>query len=116
MAYVKPQDNVAVRSNGPEGRWYMKDEVKALRSGGVSADGDIRPAETADSRPLPAQPGTTLDDLTRTRLGTHLRAMYDQVVQQPVPDRFRDLIARLEASEDGSQPASNEDDRDGRLV
>lgn len=94
----------------------MKDEVKALRSGGVSADGDIRSAETADSRPLPAQPGTTLDDLTRTRLGTHLRAMYDQVVQQPVPDRFRDLIARLEASEDGSQPASNEDDRDGRLA
>ncbi|WP_338011687.1 NepR family anti-sigma factor [Methylobacterium sp. Leaf99] len=23
--------------------------------------------------------------------------MYDAVVQQPVPDRFRDLIARLEA-------------------
>ncbi|MBO1018930.1 hypothetical protein IPV08_02970 [Methylobacterium sp. SD274] len=26
----------------------------------------------------------------------HLRAMYDTIVQQPVPDRFRDLIARMD--------------------
>ncbi|AWN39116.1 hypothetical protein DK427_19125 [Methylobacterium radiodurans] len=40
-----------------------------------------------------------LNTFARTRLGTHLRAMYDAVVQQPVPDQFRDLIARLEAGE-----------------
>ncbi|MCJ2083159.1 anti-sigma factor [Methylobacterium sp. J-090] len=38
-----------------------------------------------------------LSDHTQKRIGVHLRTMYDAVVQQPVPDRFRDLIAQLEA-------------------
>ena len=37
-----------------------------------------------------------LNDQTQQRIGNHLRALYDSVVQQPIPDRFRDLIARLE--------------------
>ncbi|WP_375275107.1 NepR family anti-sigma factor [Methylorubrum thiocyanatum] len=37
-----------------------------------------------------------LNDQTQRRIGNHLRALYDSVVQQPIPDRFRDLIARLE--------------------
>ena len=39
-----------------------------------------------------------LSDHTQKRIGLHLRAMYDTIVQQPVPDRFRDLIAKLDAS------------------
>jgi hypothetical protein len=42
--------------------------------------------------------GRGLSDHTQKRIGLHLRALYDQVVQQPVPDRFRDLIAQLEAT------------------
>ncbi|MDN3590707.1 NepR family anti-sigma factor [Methylobacterium adhaesivum] len=42
--------------------------------------------------------GRGLSDHTQKRIGLHLRALYDTVVQQPVPDRFRDLIAQLEAS------------------
>lgn len=42
--------------------------------------------------------GRGLSDHTQKRIGLHLRALYDQVVQQPVPDRFRDLIAQLEAA------------------
>ncbi|WP_375463704.1 NepR family anti-sigma factor [uncultured Methylobacterium sp.] len=37
-----------------------------------------------------------MSDQTQLRLGNHLRAMYDNVLQQPVPDRFRELIERLE--------------------
>ena len=50
--------------------------------------------------------GQGLSDHTQKRIGIHLRAMYDTVVQQPVPDRFRDLIAQLESSDPGpgSQP------------
>ncbi|MER2264857.1 NepR family anti-sigma factor [Methylobacterium oxalidis] len=40
-----------------------------------------------------------MNDQTQRRIGNHLRAMYDAVLQQPVPDRFSDLIARLDASE-----------------
>ncbi|WP_238275393.1 NepR family anti-sigma factor [Methylobacterium goesingense] len=39
-----------------------------------------------------------LSDHTQMRIGLHLRAMYDTIVQQPVPDRFRDLIAKLDTS------------------
>ncbi|WP_026597130.1 NepR family anti-sigma factor [Methylobacterium sp. 77] len=39
-----------------------------------------------------------LSDLTQKRIGMHLRVMYDTIVQQPVPDRFRDLIARMDES------------------
>ena len=37
-----------------------------------------------------------LNDQTQQRIGNHLRAYYDSVVQQAIPDRFRDLIARLD--------------------
>ncbi len=42
-----------------------------------------------------------LDRSTQTRLGDQLRAMYDDLVSQPVPDRFKDLLDRLEQ---GSTP------------
>ena len=34
----------------------------------------------------------------QARLGQQLRAMYDDVVNQGVPDRFNDLINRLDSS------------------
>lgn len=34
----------------------------------------------------------------QARLGQQLRAMYDDVVNQGVPDRFADLINRLEGA------------------
>ncbi|GEP05890.1 NepR family anti-sigma factor [Methylobacterium oxalidis] len=49
------------------------------------------------SSPRRARAG--LSDQTQRRIGNHLRAMYDAVLQQPVPDRFSDLIARLDTSE-----------------
>jgi hypothetical protein len=59
---------------------------------------------------------STLDQTTRSanaigqqarkRIGSHLRAMYDGMVQQPVPSRFTDLIARLD--DRTGEPASDE--------
>jgi hypothetical protein len=34
----------------------------------------------------------------QARLGQQLRAMYDEVVNQGVPDRFSELISRLEGN------------------
>ncbi|MFE1601123.1 NepR family anti-sigma factor [Methylobacterium sp. ID0610] len=44
----------------------------------------------------PEQPG--LDRTTQGRIGSHLRAMYDELMQQPIPDRFIDLLAELDGS------------------
>ncbi|MBY0296285.1 MAG: hypothetical protein K2X71_09645 [Methylobacterium sp.] len=42
----------------------------------------------------PDQPG--LDRTTQGRIGSHLRALYDELMQQPIPERFVDLIANLD--------------------
>ena len=38
-------------------------------------------------------------DHTRTRLAAQLRTMYDSITQQPVPDRFAELIAKLDSGD-----------------
>lgn len=83
----------------------MNDDGKAsaVRAGGMPAVAEAAPPTeqaVAGETAAQARPSDgSLNEFARTRLGTHLRAMYDAVVQQPVPDQFRDLIARLEASE-----------------
>jgi hypothetical protein len=52
----------------------------------------------------------------QSRIGHQLRAMYDDVVRQGVPDRFADLIRKLDvppaSSQVGSTGGSNNDGRD----
>ncbi|MBS7541043.1 hypothetical protein KHC27_19095 [Ancylobacter lacus] len=44
-------------------------------------------------------PGTTLSRDVQSKIGQHLRAMYDDVVRQGVPDRFLDLLSQLDERE-----------------
>ena len=37
----------------------------------------------------------TLDREIQSRIGDKLRAMYDELLEQPVPDRFKSLLDRL---------------------
>lgn len=37
-----------------------------------------------------------VDTDIHARIGHQLKALYDDVVEQPVPDRFADLLMRLE--------------------
>jgi hypothetical protein len=37
-----------------------------------------------------------LDSGSQQRIGDQLRAMYDELMQQPVPDRFKDLLDQLD--------------------
>ena len=54
--------------------------------------------ETSLSAEFPGEPG--LDRVIQDRIGDHLRSMYDELVQQPVPDRFVELLNRLEKRND----------------
>ena len=44
-------------------------------------------------------PNPKLDRVIQGRIGDELRAMYDDLMQQPVPDRFADLLSKLEQSD-----------------
>jgi hypothetical protein len=50
----------------------------------------------------------------QSRIGHQLRAMYDDVVRQGVPDRFAELIRKLDASEGTPQVGNAGDKTDGR--
>ena len=45
----------------------------------------------------------SLDRTIQARIGDNLRAMYDELLQQPVPDRFRDLLGKLDQNRDGKE-------------
>ncbi len=49
----------------------------------------------------------------QSRIGHQLRAMYDDVVRQGVPDRFADLIRKLDASDANPQVGNAGDKNDG---
>jgi len=40
-------------------------------------------------------PEPALDRAVQARIGEKLRAMYDELLEQPVPDRFKSLIDQL---------------------
>ena len=44
----------------------------------------------------------------QSRIGHQLRAMYDDVVRQGVPDRFAELIRKLDAPEGQADPVKTD--------
>jgi hypothetical protein len=50
----------------------------------------------------------------QSRIGHQLRAMYDDVVRQGVPDRFADLIRKLDAPQGGAAGGDPTAKNDGR--
>jgi hypothetical protein len=62
-----------------------------------------------DSKPPSKQGGLNAE--IQSRIGHQLRAMYDDVVRQGVPDRFAELIRQLD-SQDAAARIAKEDGRD----
>ena len=65
-----------------------------------------------DVKPKNATPGKQggLNAEIQSRIGHQLRAMYDDVVRQGVPDRFAELIRKLDAP-DGNPQVENAGDK-----
>ena len=60
--------------------------------------------------PRPKRMSLGLDVEVETRIGTRLRAMYDSVLREPVPDRFLDLLRQIDdkisAQAEADKPAA----------
>ena len=77
-----------------KGKYHMVQKGKSLAAA-------ARETDVAESpRPEPA-----LDRNIQARIGDNLRAMYDELLQQPVPDRFKDLLGQMENNRDGKRPS-----------
>lgn len=71
------------------GRWgSTMDEQKPV--------GQQKPMEVAAERKKTSAKPAKLGREVQSRLGQQLRAMYDEVVDQGVPDRFADLLNQLD--------------------
>lgn len=51
----------------------------------------------------PVHHDATLGREIQSKIGEQLRAVYDDVVSQGVPDRFADLLKRLDERDDGDR-------------
>lgn len=49
--------------------------------------------------------GPEIDSELQAHIGRHLKASYDDILSQDVPDRFLDLLSQLEAKE-GDKPGA----------
>lgn len=68
-------------------------------------------AQMEARRPLPddSKERPRLDDLAASRIGKTLRARFDAIVNEPVPDRFVELLERLDSAEKKSAKADGHD-------
>jgi hypothetical protein len=88
---------------GKEADFRMRDPRTGSASNGPSTGIE---ETVAAAGPESGETGRTaargnLNDHTRNRIAAQLRAMYDTIAQQPVPDRFAELIAKLDGSDTG---------------
>ena len=67
-----------------------------IQQGKRSAATLARPSARAPDQ----EAGPGLDRVIQSRIGDNLRAMYDDLLQQPVPDRFKDLLGQFEQQSD----------------
>jgi hypothetical protein len=57
-------------------------------------------------------PTRGLDTRSQEAIGRALKAHYDDLVQAPVPDKFMELLDRLEATERSAKSQSGDDESD----
>ncbi|MBE7196942.1 MAG: anti-sigma factor [Parafilimonas terrae] len=87
----------------------LQDAPAVSRSLSATAGGDTSsdPSESdmptkspfPEGEPRARKKAATLSPQTRDRIAVQLRSMYDSVASQPVPDRFAELIARLDTAD-----------------
>jgi hypothetical protein len=95
--YAAARDIGRPRDGFGEGWRMAKDStVKQTKSGDKKT---VSPETSTDMKP--ATPAVPMQDL----LGDKLRAYYDEVAKEPVPDRFEQLLKQLEASSSSKKPS-----------
>ena len=93
-------------STGEEkGRKVAEGGGSAAFAAGYSMNEESKPSGRPPRAPRPANArrGAEIDDPVQKAIGDKLRAVFEEVVQQPVPDRFVELLRKLEQQERGNK-------------
>jgi Anti-sigma factor NepR len=99
---MRPEPRVSVGIKIPR--------IQRLNS--VSVDRIMKEVKSQASQPGAPRKQGGLNAEIQARIGHQLRAMYDDVVRQGVPDRFAELVRKLD--EPGAQAGGDTDKNSGR--
>jgi hypothetical protein len=75
------------------GKYQMKDEQKPIRPGQMQTEMTQRKTKGRLGRDV------------QSKIGQQLRAMYDDVVSEGVPDRFTEMLRRLDEQKEPKEGA-----------
>jgi hypothetical protein len=67
-------------------------------------------AQSAVNAALAQKSTVSLESDIKARIGQQLRAMYNDVVNQGVPDRFSEILRRLDQADDAGTDRKNKDE------
>ena len=97
LAGAMVADLAGTRRSRP--RWRVKMAEQDSEKQGQA--GDMNSRQTAETVPpaAPSVPGAMLEADLQAHIGRQLRAVYEEVVNEEVPDRFLRLLRELEQKE-----------------
>lgn len=73
--------------------------VKGIRdSGGAASQDEGARMQGGKHDTAPRRSNAQIDPRVQTEIGKHLRAIYDDVINEPVPSKFMELLEQLEQS------------------
>jgi hypothetical protein len=72
--------------------------VKGGGDGSQGAPGNKGQKMRSDTQATGSGQGAHIDPRIQTEIGKHLRAIYDDVINEPVPSKFMELLEKLERS------------------
>jgi hypothetical protein len=72
--------------------------VKGGRASGGASKKTGKKMRTDLHSALNEQAGVNMDLRVQAEIGKHLRAIYDDVINEPVPSKFMELLEKLERS------------------
>ena len=74
-------------------------EARTEREVGVGGPADAGAIDQSNLSRASDEPEVRLDEAAQALIGMHLKAVYSEIVQQPVPDEFLKLLDDLERKE-----------------
>lgn len=80
------------------GTFFGLPRLRLLRGGTILEIGNLMDF-VMDSMEEEGKSAPSLDALAASRIGKRLREAYDRIVEEPVPDRFANLLSELEQQE-----------------
>jgi len=77
------------------------DEADGTQSSSIECGGESETMTASDADGLDDTAGVLLDERVQAQIGQQLTSFYRELVNQPIPQNFMDLLARLDRQEDG---------------